>query len=274
MEYRYALELGKPVIGFVHEDPKQLPAKYYESDPALRSKLNDFRDLVQSKLCKYWTAPADLGAKVSRSLTQLIRQYPAIGWVRANMTSPETAQEALALRRQVEELQTKLDQVATHGPDGTESLAQGADVFKTRFGFERQTMKVGKNDKTYWVRAGDGDSGVDITWDEIFARIAPTMIEPATTYQLINELNSLIELKSGDSLAEKYPNERLQNIKIFEGDWNTIKVQLRALGLTATTGERDLWALTEYGDAYMNKLLAVHRKNLTGRSTGRAKARR
>ena len=52
MEYRYALEIGKPVIGFVHEDPKQLPAKYYEADPALREKLERFRELVQSKLCK------------------------------------------------------------------------------------------------------------------------------------------------------------------------------------------------------------------------------
>lgn len=97
MEYRYALELGKPAIGFVHQDPSQLPAKYYESDPALREKLNCFRDLVQSKLCKHWTAPADLGAKVSRSLTQLIRQYPAIGWVRANMTTPGARQATCRL---------------------------------------------------------------------------------------------------------------------------------------------------------------------------------
>lgn len=27
MEYRYALEAGKPVIGFIHKSPEELPAK-------------------------------------------------------------------------------------------------------------------------------------------------------------------------------------------------------------------------------------------------------
>src|SRR5438046_2345964 len=31
MEYRYALEKGKPVIGFVHKDPGSLPANRCES---------------------------------------------------------------------------------------------------------------------------------------------------------------------------------------------------------------------------------------------------
>lgn len=274
MEYRYALELGKPVIGFLHEDPKQLPAKYFESNPELLDKLNAFRALVQEKLCKHWTTPADLGARVSRSLTQLIRQYPAVGWVRANMTPPEVAQEALALRRQIEELQAKLDHVATHGPAGTESFAQGADVFNTRFSFERQAMKVGKGDRTYWVKAGEEDFQVEVTWDEIFSRLAPTMIEPTNNYMLVRELNSLLELKANPVLIEKFPGERLQNFRIFKEDFDIIKVQLRALGLIATAGELDTWELTEYGDAYMNKLLAVHRKSPTSSSTGRVKTRR
>lgn len=187
---------------------------------------------------------------------------------------PEAAQEALALRRQIEELQARLHQLAAHGPAGTESLAQGGDAFSIGFAFERQSMKTGKNDKIYWVKAGEGSAKVEITWDEIFARIAPLMIEPATSYVMVNELNSLIEAKSAATLMKRYPDDRLQNFRIYKEDYDTIKVQLRALGLIATTGERDSWGLTEYGDGYMNKLLAVHRKNLTGRPTGRAKARR
>ena len=64
MEYRYALEMGKPVIGFLHEDPSRLPAKFYEAMPEERQKLDQFREVVKSKLCKFWSNPADLGTKL------------------------------------------------------------------------------------------------------------------------------------------------------------------------------------------------------------------
>lgn len=259
MEYRYALELGKPVIGFVHEDPKQIPAKYYEADPKLRKKLDSFRNLVQSKLCKQWSAPADLGAKLSRSLTQLIRQYPAVGWVRANMTTPEAAQEALSLRRQIEELQAKLGQITSHGPSNFESLAHGKDSFTVHFVFERQTTKVNVNNKPYWVKAGDESFSIDICWDDIFARVAPTLIEPTSSYQFVNELNELVEAKSIDKLKKKFKGDRFFNFKLIKNDYETIKIQLRALALIASAGKSDIWVLTEFGDAYMNKLMAVPR---------------
>jgi Domain of unknown function (DUF4062) len=271
MEYRYAVQLGKPVIGFVHEDPKQLPAKYFESDPALREKLNDFRDLVRTKLCKNWTSPADLGAKVSRSLTQLIRQHPAIGWIRADMTTPESAQEALALRRQIEELKTKLEQITLHGPAGTETLEQGTDMFCISFSFDRSAKQLRQNNKSYWVRVGDEQSQVEISWDRIFSRLALVMIEPATNFSLVNELNTLIFAESKTALDAKYPEEKLQDFRILKDCYNTITVQLRALGLITTAGELGSWTLTEYGDAYMNKLLAVHRKSQSEPPKVRAK---
>jgi Domain of unknown function (DUF4062) len=49
MEYRYALETKKPVIGFLHENPSLLPAKFCESSEETRAKLQQFRELVQKK---------------------------------------------------------------------------------------------------------------------------------------------------------------------------------------------------------------------------------
>lgn len=72
-EYRYALEKGTPVLGFVHADPAQIPQGKSELDPVGQKRLNEFRTLVQTRLCKEWTIAADLGAVVSRSLTQLNR---------------------------------------------------------------------------------------------------------------------------------------------------------------------------------------------------------
>ena len=58
MEYKYALEKGKPVIGFLHKNPGSLPANRCESDPESRKNLENFRSLVQKKMCRFWESLA------------------------------------------------------------------------------------------------------------------------------------------------------------------------------------------------------------------------
>src|SRR5882672_805729 len=66
MEYRYAVEKGKPVIAFLHRDPQSLPAKLTEQNEEGRQKLQQFRELLQTKVCKLWETPTELGSVVSR----------------------------------------------------------------------------------------------------------------------------------------------------------------------------------------------------------------
>jgi len=80
MEYRYALEIGKPAIAFLHEDPAKIELGKSEQTDQSKKKFAQFRDYLQQRLCKYWNSPADLGAKVSRSITQLIKHHPTQGW--------------------------------------------------------------------------------------------------------------------------------------------------------------------------------------------------
>ena len=40
MEYRYAVEAGKPVIGFLHEDISKIPSKFVEQSARIRNKLD------------------------------------------------------------------------------------------------------------------------------------------------------------------------------------------------------------------------------------------
>ncbi len=67
MEYRYAVELGKPVIGFLHKDPLQLPAARVEQTDEGRGKLKTFRELLQQKMCKYWETPSSARSSVGAS---------------------------------------------------------------------------------------------------------------------------------------------------------------------------------------------------------------
>src|SRR5215218_7248325 len=134
MEYRYALDQGKPIIAFLHRDPGTLPARRCESSSEGKRRLEAFRDLVQLKMVKFWENPADLGSVVSRSIIMLMRNNPAVGWVRADLLPDENAtEEILSLRNRVAELELALDATRTSAPAGTEDLAQGDEQIQLEY---------------------------------------------------------------------------------------------------------------------------------------------
>src|SRR5713226_1242078 len=105
MEYRYAIDKNKPVIGFLHKTPGSVPVDRCEQTEDGRRKLDAFRTFVQKKMCRFWDSPADLGSQVSRSLVKLIKTHPAVGWVRADLVPDVTAaEEILRLRNRIEGL--------------------------------------------------------------------------------------------------------------------------------------------------------------------------
>lgn len=262
MEYRYALETGKPVLGFIHRDPGSLPASRCESTDEGKAKLSTFRDLVQKKMCRFWESPPDLGSQVSRSLVKLIKSSPGIGWVRGNLVPDESAiEEILGLRRRIEELQAELQATRTSGPEGTSDLAQGADPFEISFSFVASPNQ--------WAHNGTGyRSTTVLEWDDIFSAVSPLMIHEATESELSRALSALVRDNSRMELKKSkgFKELNLMDFKIDADDFQTIKVQLRALGLiTKSTKSRSVkdtatyWTLTPYGDNVMTKLRAIRK---------------
>lgn len=263
MEYRYAIETGKPVIGFVHRNPGTLPANRCESSDAGKAKLAEFREFVKKKVCGFWENPADLGSQVSRSLVKLIKMHPGIGWVRGDMVPDEGAiEEILTLRRKVEELQTALESIQSSGPTGTANLAQGEDTYEIRFSFIASTEPL-------WLLDGKTNgSSITADWDQIFSAVAPLMINEASEFEFAKALDSLVSELAMAHLqeSEQYKGSKLSSFSINKEDFQTIKVQLRALGLiTKSTKSRSVkdtstyWTLTPYGDNVMTKLRAIRK---------------
>jgi hypothetical protein len=260
MEYRYALETGKPIIGFVHGSVEEIPAKYSESNSEGKEKLLAFRELVQKKLCKFWNGPADLGSQVSRSLMKLIKTNPAVGWVRANLVPNESAaQEMLALRRRIEELEQEIASTGTTEPQGAANLAKGDDEFLLEYSF---TAGATTWDKTHY------DASSNISWNEIFSAISPIMINEASDAELKVALNQVaMECAKEDHENDPAFNGKdLDDFEIFEDDFHTVKIQLRALGLiTQSIRNRraqdsvTYWTLTPYGDNLMTTLRAIEK---------------
>lgn len=255
MEYQYAVERGKPVIGFVFEDPSQLANKLVEQKPARVKKLDAFRELVKSRLCKYYSSPADLGAKVSRSITQLKKQYPTPGWVRADvLESLASADEVLALRKENDELRQRLTAYGLEEPKAREMLASGTEKYKLEFVFVREAESA---DTGRFRKVAEEWANVLLAWDLMFSRIGPTMLKNTNSYwSPAGTLAALCELQGRRALERKYPAERFKQFRVSQECVNTILLQLRALRLIELDDEKN-WCLTPYGDNYLVTLLGV-----------------
>jgi len=118
LEYEYALEIGKPVIRLLRSDPfNSLTGDRIEQDPEKRQKLEAFMaDVSATKLCRFWKTDQGLGADVALTLMDMIRVYPAVGWVPGDMAADhEVREENLRLRERLATLEdenTALDKAS------------------------------------------------------------------------------------------------------------------------------------------------------------------
>lgn len=85
LEYEYALEKKIPIMGLLHKDITKLPLEKRENNRGLLEKIESFKGLVRSKMCKFWESQDQLGKHTATSLPALIRENPRQGWVRASM---------------------------------------------------------------------------------------------------------------------------------------------------------------------------------------------
>lgn len=267
MEYEYAVKNSIPVISFLHKDPGAIPNNKTEQDTEAKGKLENFRNLVQKKMCSFWNNPDDLGSVVSRSLVKLTKNKPAVGWVKADLIpSGDYLKEILDLRKENEELKSELERVKAEAPKGTESLQQGEEKFKVNFSYEIKSPV-----SSIWETTKKSSSGsISLSWNQIFYTISPLMIGEATEYDLKQYLVTYVKSLKINQLKEKHPNEEVEDFSISDVDFQTIKVQLCALGLitkgTKPRSSKDsatYWKLTSYGDKVMVQLRALKREQIS-----------
>jgi hypothetical protein len=103
MEYRYAVDAGSlSSRSFTRIQPL---SRHQERNPP-KTSARGYRSFAHSQR-RDCASTGDLqpilAQRVSRSLTQLIKQYPAVGWLRAShLTSPVSAEEVLRLSERKE----------------------------------------------------------------------------------------------------------------------------------------------------------------------------
>jgi hypothetical protein len=266
MEYEYAVERKKPVIAFLHKDPASLPAKWSEKTDEGRTRLNEFRATLERRMCRYWTSPAELGSVVSRSLIKLVKTNPAMGWVRGDQVPDvSSVEEILTLKTQVEKLNAELAQLEGSAPKGTEHFSQENDKVPIHFGFEYHDSADPTVFKATWQ--------LPFTWNEMFARIAPLMIDEAADHLLISRLNEFIFERAKERLklhGDDWAKKTIAKLHINDDDFRGLIVQYRALNLIVERARTQRMSgdtatyfhLTSYGDRLMTNLRAVTKKQV------------
>lgn len=240
-EYNYAVSRGIPVLAFLHDNVNQLTGDKIDFDTSKREKLESFRDRVKTgRLVQFWNNADQLNWKVSVSLTQTIKTYPGIGWIRANIqTNVETLQELNNLRKELDELRKyKRDKEKTN--DVIENIAS-----------LDETISLSGIHGTYRSKWE-----ITLTWKDLFSLISPYFLEPQNDYfakKLISE-----------ALIEETGRSDTYNPEIGSKDFQTIKIQLRVLGLmhiapaqTTKGGQALFWSLSQKGINLMNNLRVI-----------------
>jgi hypothetical protein len=271
-EYDYAIESKKPVIPLLHENPDNLPRDKTETDEASWKKLKSFRSKVEKRhTCVYWASSEGLKAKVIVGLTAAMKRSPAIGWARGNLVPDESStQEILKLRKRIDELTSELENARIEAPKGAASLSQGEDSFKLNYSYTSYRLDTSS---VFFNRMDEkdvtGHKGFFlITWNEIFAVISPLMIDEAAEQNLIIPINEFIRVHEIDKVQKKHKGKQVGHFRVNGDDFQTIKIQFRALGLiTKSQRQRSVkdigtyWTLTPYGDNVMTQLRAIKKVN-------------
>jgi hypothetical protein len=247
-EYEYALSKGIPTIGFIRHNLDALPPEKKEEVHEKIQNLEEFIALVRSKLCKDWGNSYELGAVVSRSLTQLIKSNPRTGWIRADRASNEDIlNEINILRKDNENLKTLLQDYKGITEYEIKDLAALDEIYEVK--------------GTYYRRSVEGSNiwSVKESWRTIFKNIAPSMLKQRIAEDTVSNIlvDSFFD-KSAYGARSCYLDDQVLQ---------TIKVQLMALGLvkvehlkTTAGGMALFWSLTPKGEALMFETRTIRAK--------------
>lgn len=271
MEFDYAVETKKPVMAFLHGEPGKIPGEKLELEEEPRKKLDAFRAKCETRVVKYWTTPAELGGQVAKSLIQTRNTHPAEGWVRASAAmTPETEREIAELRARVAELTNDLEHARQIDAEVPLDIAQGDDPYD----FATYLHYYTKDQVAKGYRYSDSRSHlyeIKTTWNGIFSRLAPHMLDEASEKDLDKELDDMARdllvdhLDADGELPDDYAKE--DRTEAAASVIQDVKVQFFALNLIAqsdrrraVTDKNTYWTLTQAGRAQMMRLRAIRRK--------------
>lgn len=258
-EYVYATAKHKPILVLMHEAPESRALELQEKTAEGRIKFNDFRQLLSRGLLKYWDTPGSIEVVLRESLPRLIQTRPMPGLVRAGqvVSNPALEKELAQARARITELEAERDQwlLVEIKP---QALAQGREFFELQFECKAY---AGGNCEQVTARSR-------LSWNDIFLSMAPYLLQPQTEEFMHDKLAArLKESVLSDVQKVKPKTHAVTDVEINPLTFNTIKIQLRSLGLITRirNGHQEghmEWQLSLAGERHMTQLLTVFKQSV------------
>ena len=155
----------------------------------------------------------------------------------------------------------ELERSRSEPPPGTADLLQGDDSFTISLKFEAYDPVKSFSAVTY-------SATINPSWNEIFAAVAPAMINEAEDAYLRRLFYTRLSQIAADEFKdnENIKGKGLRYFEFHDHDLETCIVQFRALGLIRESQRKRsikdtaaYWTLTPYGDRLMVQLRALRR---------------
>ena len=121
LEYEYALEKGKALFAVV-TDQKALEERVKTSELGFQlieqdnqHKLKEFRNLVSSKMVRFWSDSKDIKLAILETLSEFSRREELIGWIPGNqaVNTGELAEELARLAKENSELREQINNLSS-----------------------------------------------------------------------------------------------------------------------------------------------------------------
>lgn len=216
-EYDYAVATDKVVLAFPHADLPSLPVNKSDISPRMQENLAEFRKKVMSgRLVREWTSREQLDGLVIKALARAVNEFPAVGWIRANLlASEDSLQEIVSLREKNDQLVSQNTELRKAVEPSIIGLSSDDEIQTLRFTYRK---------KGYNTQYHDEDCVVKLTWNEIFRSIGQELN--------MGRSSTLISTYIVKYLKENRGEER--SLYLYVTDAAIVKNQLAALGLLTT----------------------------------------
>jgi hypothetical protein len=224
-EYEEAINRGKHVLVFLHENPDALPVNKSELSTKSRRRLGSFRKRVSdSHHCKFWKDSNELALQITQGLLNAFDMSPVAGWIRSG--GPDT----VALLTEMNELHQKIDALREENLRLREQLAASSHIRLKDFDSEEPL-------RLRFDFSGKEEPGEEIVlaWGITFNKFAPSLLEGVSAQGLRGILADCIVADL--TVCQRFP-EKVAEIEKHE-HWirdvmlTTACVQSVLLGLMA-----------------------------------------
>lgn len=241
LEYDYAVESGRIVLGFIFEDASKLLASEVESDPEIAKKLSAFVEKIKTgRIVQFWKTQDELSGKVALSLTKAFARFPQIGWVRGDILADETAVRKLNEKNEeIDRLRSVIEELNKDKP--AHVVVDLADL----------------DDHYEYIISHDTISSINYISAVINTTWRKIVVSFNMSFVLGYDLNALVQTALTSIARGEIP--RVDHVRIEQTVISQVGVQLELLGIIARTN-RGLPYITDLGKNIYMTALAVPKR--------------